>query len=65
MVSSHSLTGVLPRATLGHMKKSQIKVSIEGDLKAWIEAQAVGRRCSISQVAHEILLKAMKEAPKQ
>ena len=47
------------------MKKPQIRVSIEGDLKAWIEAQAEERRCSLSQVAHEILLKAMKEAPKQ
>ena len=47
------------------MKNEQIKVNVSTVTKAWLTEQAAERQCSVSQVVLELVLKAMKEAPKQ
>lgn len=47
------------------MKKNQnIRVNVQPDVKEWLESQAAERRCSVSQIVLELVLKAMKEYEK-
>lgn len=45
------------------MPKKPANVNLDPDMMAWLKAQAVAKRCSMSQVLRDMVIEAMQKVP--